>query len=79
MARVGVFARGLVFPVIGVSLITAAWSNNAGKADGFGQALGALARQPLGMWLLAFVASGLMAYGTHLFFVARYGHLPEPR
>jgi hypothetical protein len=79
LARVGVFARGLVFPVIGVSLLTAAWRENAGDADGFGDALGEFARQPFGIWLLTFVASGLLAYAIHLFFVARYGHLPEPR
>jgi hypothetical protein len=79
VARVGVFARGLVFPVIGISLITAAWRDNAREAEGFGEALGQLARQPFGTWLLGFVASGLMAYAIHLFFVARYGHLPEPR
>jgi len=79
LARVGVFARGIVFPVIGVSLLTAAWREDAGDAQGFGGALGELARQPFGMWLLSFVASGLLAYAVHLFFVARYGHLPEPR
>jgi hypothetical protein len=78
LARVGVFARGLVFPVIGLSLLTAAWRENAGDAEGFGDALGELAHQPFGMWLLTFVASGLLAYAVHLFFVARYGHLPEP-
>jgi hypothetical protein len=79
LARVGVFARGLVFPVIGISLLTAAWRENASDAEGFGGALGEFARQPFGMWLLTFVASGLLAYAVHLFFVARYGHLPEPR
>lgn len=79
LSRVGVFARGLVFPVIGVSLLTAAWRENAGDAENFGQALGEFARQPYGMWLLSFVATGLLAYAMHLFFVARYGHLPEPR
>jgi hypothetical protein len=79
LARVGVFARGLVFPVIGISLMTAAWRENARDADGFGDALGEFARQPFGVWLLIFVASGLLAYAVHLFFVARYGYLPEPR
>lgn len=79
LARVGVFARGLVFPVIGISLVTAAWRENARDAEGFGDALRELARQPLGEWLLTFVACGLLAYAIHLSFVARYGHLPEPR
>jgi hypothetical protein len=79
LARVGVLCRGLVFPVIGSSLIVAALEHNPREADGFGQALGRLAQGPLGMGLLTFIAAGLMAYGVHLFFVARYGHLPEPR
>jgi Domain of Unknown Function (DUF1206) len=78
VARVGVFARGLVFPVIGSSLVAAAWRRDPQQADGFGEALASLARTPLGVWLLMFVAAGLLAYGIHLFFVARWGHLPEP-
>jgi hypothetical protein len=78
IARVGVFARGLVFPVIGFSLLVAAWKHDPGQADGFGEALSTFARQPFGAFLLTFVAAGLLAYGVHLFFVARYGRLPAP-
>jgi hypothetical protein len=79
VARVGVFARGMVFPVIGVSFVMAALRDKASKADGMGEALGDIAQGPFGRSVLAFVAAGLLAYGVHLFFVARYGHLPEPR
>jgi hypothetical protein len=79
VARVGVFARGLVFPVIGASLMFAALRNNAGEAEGFGEALGAFAGGPFGMFTLTFVAAGLFAYGVHMFFIARYGRLPQPR
>jgi hypothetical protein len=78
IARVGVFARGLVFPVIGVSFVTAALRGNPGKAEGMGEALGEIAQGPFGRSVLAFVAAGLLAYGVHLFVVARYGRLPEP-
>lgn len=78
-ARVGVFARGLVFAVVGLSLLTAAVKHDPSQANGFGEALRELARTPLGIWLHVFVAAGLLAYGIHLFFVARWGHLPEPR
>jgi hypothetical protein len=78
VARVGVFARGLVFPVIGSSLVAAALRRDPRQADGFGDALATLARTPLGVGLLIFVAAGLLAYGIHLFFVARWGYLPEP-
>jgi hypothetical protein len=77
-ARVGVFARGLVFVVIGASLVTAALKRDSSHADGFKEALGELAHTPLGVSLLLFVAAGLLAYGVHLFFVARWGTLPEP-
>lgn len=79
IARVGIFARGLVFPIIGVSLIYAALEHDAGEANGFGEALAKFAGAPFGMFVLTFVAAGLLAYGIHLFFVARYGHLPAPR
>lgn len=79
ISRVGVFARGLVFPVVGASLIAAAIEHDPGEASNFGEALGEFASGPFGTFVLAFVAAGLFAYGLHLFFIARYGHLPEPR
>jgi hypothetical protein len=79
IARVGIFSRGLVFPVIGASLVTAALKRDPGQADGFADALRTLAGTPLGVGLLFFVAAGLFAYGVHLFFVARWGTLPHPR
>ena len=79
IAQIGVFARGMVFPVIGGSFVVAALRGNPRSADGFGGALGEIAHGPFGRALLAFVATGLLAYGVHLFFVARYGRLPEPR
>jgi hypothetical protein len=79
VARVGVLARGVVFALIGASLVTAALRRDPSRAEGFGEALAHLARTPLGVGLLLFVACGLLAYGIHLFFVARWGSLPQPR
>lgn len=79
IARVGVGARGMVFPVIGASLITAALRNEPGQAKDFGQALRKLAVQPLGEFLIAFVAAGLLAYGVYQLCIARYGHVHQPR
>ncbi|HEX5660576.1 MAG TPA: DUF1206 domain-containing protein [Polyangiales bacterium] len=78
-ARVGVSARGVVFALIGTSLVTAALKRDSSHAEGFAQALGQLANTPLGVGLLLFVAGGLLAYGIHLFFMARWGAFPEPR
>jgi hypothetical protein len=72
VARIGIAARGLVFPVIGISLIAAAIAADASQAHGFGGALHDIARQPYGRILLGVVAGGLIAYGTHMFFMARY-------
>jgi hypothetical protein len=72
VARVGVAARGIVFQVIGVSLIAAAIAADASQAHGFGEALHDIARQAYGRILLGVVAAGLVAYGTHMFFMARY-------
>lgn len=79
IARIGIGARGLVFPVIGGSLIVAAIRQQPGRAEGFSDALHNLARQPFGEFLIAFVAAGLFAYGLYLLSIARYGRIPEPR
>jgi Domain of Unknown Function (DUF1206) len=74
VARVGVAARGLVFPLIGISLIAAAIGADPSQAHGFGEALQDIARQAYGRILLGVVAAGLVAYGVHMFFMARYAH-----
>jgi hypothetical protein len=74
VARVGVAARGLVFPLIGISLIAAAFGADPSQAHGFGEALHDIARQAYGRILLGVVAAGLVAYGVHMFFMARYAH-----
>lgn len=77
IARVGVGARGVVFPIIGSSLIAAALHANAREAAGFGDALRELASQPFGTVLLGIVAVGLVAYGVYQLCVARYGKIPS--
>lgn len=78
VARVGCTARGLVFLVVGGSLVAAAARRDPERAHGFAEALGRLTHTPLGVSLLAFVAAGLVMYGIHLVFMARWGYLPEP-
>ena len=70
--RLGLAAHGFVFDVMGVFLIIAALHHDPNKARGLGGALAELAASPLGPWLLATVAIGLMAYGIHMFVEARY-------
>jgi hypothetical protein len=77
VGRLGVAARGLVFPVIGASLVVAARRANPSEASSLGEALSKLASGPFGEALLTFVAAGLFAYGLHQLFVAKYAILPR--
>ena len=63
--RTGLAARGVVYGVIGVLLIQAALQANPQQAGGLGEALGTLANQPYGPWILGLVALGLVAYGAY--------------
>jgi hypothetical protein len=74
--RFGLAAHGLVFDVMGIFLILAALEHNPNRAHGLGGALAELSTSPLGPWLLATVALGLMAYGIYMFVEARYRRIP---
>jgi len=65
-------ARGVVFGIIGLFLIQAAWRARAEEARGLGGALRALEQQPYGPYVLGAVALGLVAYGLYMFVEARY-------
>ncbi len=78
ISRLGHGSRGVVFPIIGGSLIVAAASARASEAYDFGDALRELASAPFGEVLLGVVALGFIAYGVHMLFVARYGRIAHP-
>jgi hypothetical protein len=65
LGRFGVGARGLVFTLIGFGLFLAAYQNNPGQARGIDGVLTSLLQQPYGLWLLALVALGLIAFGIY--------------
>jgi hypothetical protein len=71
----GLIARGVVFSMIGWFFIRAAWEARPGEARGLAGALGELASQPYGPWLLGLVAFGLICYGIYCFVQARYRHI----
>lgn len=65
MGRFGTAARGLVFSLTGFFLVLAAYRSSPGSARGFDGALDYLAKQPYGIYLLVFVALGLIAFGVY--------------
>ncbi len=69
--RAGYVARGVVFGIVGVFLVVAAFHHNPKKARGLGGALDALAEQSFGPLLLGVVAIGLIAFGAFSLISAR--------
>lgn len=72
VGRFGTMARGLVFTIVGYFVCLAALQSNPGHARGFDGALDYLAKQPYGLWLLAVVALGLIAFGLYSFMSAAW-------
>jgi hypothetical protein len=69
---VGHAARMLVFGLIGLFLVKAAWDERAREAVGLDGALSHVAHQSFGRLLLGLLAVGLFAYGLFCFVEARY-------
>jgi hypothetical protein len=67
ISRIGIGARGIVFLVIGGSLVVAAVRGNPGDAH---STSGALGEMPAPM--LTAIGIGLIAYGVYAFVNARY-------
>ncbi|MEM7553085.1 MAG: DUF1206 domain-containing protein [Cyanobacteria bacterium P01_A01_bin.84] len=72
IGKFGLIARGTVFVIIGIFLIQASLQSDPSEARGLGGTLSTLAQQPFGSWILGIVAFGLVAYGIHCMFEARY-------
>jgi len=72
VARFGIGARGVIFGIIGGSLMVAAFHHNPNAARGTTGALRKLAEQPFGHVLLILAGIGLMGYGMYAFLNARY-------
>ena len=68
----GHLARFVVFGLIGLFLVRAAWEFDAKEARGLDGALLELSRQPYGGLLLGAVAVGLLAYALYCLVQARY-------
>ncbi|MCW8376347.1 DUF1206 domain-containing protein [Streptomyces justiciae] len=65
-------ARGLVFATAGAFAVSAAVDYDPDKAKGLDDTLRTFADTPLGPWLLACVAAGLVLFGLFSFAMARW-------
>lgn len=68
----GHLARFVVFALIGLFLVRAAWEFDPKEARGLDGALLEVSQQPYGGLLLGAVAVGLLAYAVHCLVQARY-------
>lgn len=75
VATAGLFARLVVYSLIGTFLVRAAVRYDPNEAVGVDGALSRLADRPYGPWLLGLVAVGLFMYGLYSFIEARYRRL----
>jgi hypothetical protein len=78
LGRTGFAARGVVFLIIGIFLVLAAWHSNPQEVRGLSGALRALQGQPFGQFLYGVVALGLVAFGIFEFAEARYRRIRAP-
>jgi hypothetical protein len=72
VCRFGIAARGVLFGVIGASLVQAAVHSNPSRTRATKGALQRVAEAPFGRWLLFAIAIGLAAYGLYAIIKGMY-------
>jgi hypothetical protein len=72
LGLIGGIARGIVFATAGIFLVVAAVRSQPQQAKGIDSALRVLAHTPLGPWLLAIIAVGLIMFGLYSCCEARW-------
>jgi fumarate reductase subunit D len=72
LGRFGMFARGVIFLVIGWFVVQAGIHHDPAQVQGFGGAFLFLLGQPFGRVVLGIVALGFVALGLHSFACARW-------
>lgn len=75
LGRFGMFARGVIFLILGWFILQAGLHHNAAEVQGFGGAFTFLLAQPFGQVLLGVVALGIAALGLHSLACARWVRL----
>ncbi|QHL86795.1 DUF1206 domain-containing protein [Nibribacter ruber] len=73
--KIGYAARGVVFGILGYLFAKAAWNRNPSQAQDTEGVFGFLRDNPMGDFLLAAVAIGLVGYGIFMFVRARYSEI----
>lgn len=68
----GYLSRSVLFGLIGLYLVDAAWRFDPRYSGGFAGALRALQHRPYGNWLLGTVACGLISFGVFQILKERY-------
>jgi hypothetical protein len=72
LGRIGTIGRGVVFALIGVLLLSAAWRLDPHQAGGMDAAFRTLLAQPFGQVLGVLAALALIAFGVYGFAEARW-------
>lgn len=72
ICRFGLAIRGVIFLMIGVFFIIAAYQVDPDEAGGLAEVFDTLREQSFGPWLLGFVAIGLFAFGLYSLLEAVY-------
>jgi hypothetical protein len=70
-------ARGVVFGLIGLFLIFAAWSADPAEAKGVEGVLDTVSAQPFGQAMLIVLAGGLACYGLYCIVEAKYRRIRQ--
>ncbi|MFC7387614.1 DUF1206 domain-containing protein [Sphaerisporangium rhizosphaerae] len=74
LGMIGYCARGVIAAAAGVFFVHAAITYNPDEAKGIDSTLRSFADTPLGPWLLAVVAAGLVVFAAYCFCEARWRH-----
>ena len=72
VGRLGYFARGVVYLLVGSFFVISAVKNDPSEAGGLQQALQTLTQQAFGLYMLAAMGVGFIMFGIYCGFEARY-------
>jgi len=78
IGRIGLTAKGLVFAMVGIFFLTAAWQADSSESGGLLKVLQTLQNSPFGPWLLGAAAVGLFAFGLYSLIEAVYRRIDPP-